>query len=501
MKNIVIIFLLTLTTGLPAFAQTCGAGGITLSTQADIDNFAINYPGCTQTLGYVLIEGADITNLNGLSGLTAVGGALIIRTNPALTSLSGLSALTSVGAYLEIRDNDALTNLSGLSALTSVGAISITKNDALTNLSGLSALTSVGTDVYIIDNVALTNLSGLSALTTVGNSLYIVRNPVLTMLSSLSALSTVGNSLYISNNTALVNINELAGLTNVQTVYIESNNALANLSGLSGITSLAGDLNISSNYGLTSLTGLSALTSIGGSLSITSNGVTNLNALSSLTSVGGSLTISGSSSLTNITGLSGITSVGGFVSIIINPLLTSLTGLENINPSTITNLQLRYCNSLSVCELPNICSYLSVPSNPATINDNAANCVSRAAVLAACQALPVELISFTGKQLEKHNVLVWVTASEINNDYFEIERSANGVTFETIGIIKGANNKQQHQYEYRDEHPFVGINYYRLKQVDTDGKFAYSDIIILKNTHKGEVGVYPRANASKSALI
>jgi len=78
MKNLVIA-LLTIHCSLftaHSFSQPCLPSGITFSTQEQIDNFQTNYPNCTEIEGDVIIEGNDITNLDGLSVLTAIGGFL-----------------------------------------------------------------------------------------------------------------------------------------------------------------------------------------------------------------------------------------------------------------------------------------------------------------------------------------------------------------------------------------------------------------------------------------
>ncbi len=91
--------------------------------------------------------------------------------------------------------------------------------------------------------------------------------------------------------------------------------------------------------------------------------------------------------------------------------------------------------------------------------------------------LPVELLSFTGKQVNDDVVLKWTTANEVNNSHFEIERSIDGVNFETIGFEKGNGNINR-TVNYRSidaKATLLGAStlYYRLKQVDFDGKFEY----------------------------
>ncbi|MCD6366177.1 MAG: T9SS type A sorting domain-containing protein, partial [Bacteroidales bacterium] len=92
--------------------------------------------------------------------------------------------------------------------------------------------------------------------------------------------------------------------------------------------------------------------------------------------------------------------------------------------------------------------------------------------------LPVELLSFTGKLNGSQVDLLWETASEINNDYFTIERSDDAISFESIGRVDGKGNYNGlSSYSLIDFNPLTGISYYRLKQTDFDGKFSYSNIV------------------------
>ncbi len=91
--------------------------------------------------------------------------------------------------------------------------------------------------------------------------------------------------------------------------------------------------------------------------------------------------------------------------------------------------------------------------------------------------LPVTLTKFTAKAETKTTSLYWETASELNNDKFEIERSTNGKDFLKIGEVKGNGTSQKiNTYSFRDFMPSNGLNYYRLKQVDFNWAYAYSDI-------------------------
>jgi acyl-[acyl carrier protein]--UDP-N-acetylglucosamine O-acyltransferase len=106
--------------------------------QYEIDNFSLNYPGCTELAGTVKISGDDISNLNGLTSITSIGGDLIITENSSLTNLTGLEGLTSLGGTLLINSNPGLISLSGLESLTSIsGNLEVSLNSTLTSLTGI----------------------------------------------------------------------------------------------------------------------------------------------------------------------------------------------------------------------------------------------------------------------------------------------------------------------------------------------------------------------------
>lgn len=572
MKKLIYLYiqLYILSSSFTAYAQTCATGGITFASQADIDNFTTNYPGCTQILGMVRIEGADIVNLNGLSSISSIGGSLDIRNNTILTNLDGLSGINSVGSVLIIYRNPVLQNISALSGMTSVIYVAVDENNALENIQGLSGLTSL-INLDIRNNPSLSSLSELSGLTTISGNVHIVNNDALTDLTGLSGVSGAGGHLVIQGNEALTSIAQLASRTSIGNLDIRDNPALLNLAGLSGITAIngyllirtnqslsslsglpvhftiLGDINISFNPSLTSiaelsgisgalggylrleaipiinLTGLEGITSIpAGYLAIRGTNVLNLDELTGLTgALGGELDIAYNEFLTNVNGLTGITSVGGNLSVIgnygISPastltsiaglsnitsiagrlwirgtFVTDLSGIQNIDPATINLLALEV-NLLSLCEMPNICTYLSNPLNPTSIFSNESNCASRAAIEAACLALPVELMGFTGIRIKEQIELQWKTASEVNNDRFEIQHSKDGIHWSLLGTIlsKNAIEKKKLSYSFVDENPFKGMNYYRLKLIDIDETFEYSNIITVQNTPDSRILMYP----------
>lgn len=92
--------------------------------------------------------------------------------------------------------------------------------------------------------------------------------------------------------------------------------------------------------------------------------------------------------------------------------------------------------------------------------------------------LPIELLSFSAKNIDDREVLLeWSTASETNNDFFTLERTLDGENFEIIGTVNGAGNSTSTlNYSFVDDNPYSGISYYRLKQTDFDGSFAFSEL-------------------------
>jgi len=125
----------------------------------------------------------------------------------------------------------------------------------------------------------------------------------------------------------------------------------------------------------------------------------------------------------------------------------------------------------------------SASSNPFTLNWNLTGGASL-----NCSVLPVEFLSFTGHREEDYHVLEWQTASELNNDYFTLERSVNGEPFTAIGRVNGAGTSTQiNSYSFYDYNPMEGWNYYRLRQTDFNGHSTISNIVAL-NYHTS--GVY-----------
>jgi hypothetical protein len=120
--------------------------------------------------------------------------------------------------------------------------------------------------------------------------------------------------------------------------------------------------------------------------------------------------------------------------------------------------------------------------------------------------LPITYIYFKGKTVAKDNILDWATANEQNSKQFDIERSLTGNNFSKIGFVHAAGNSTQTRtYQYTD-HDIDKLNsgymFYRLKQIDIDGKFTYSNIVRLNYIQKGSPTiVYPNPTSSSITIL
>lgn len=374
-----VVFLFTLMLLSAKADAQCPTGGVALTTQAQVNQFIIDYPNCTEIAGYLFIgstgtisnitdlsplnnietvrgnfniERNAIATINGLNNLTRVEGYVYIGLNPSLTQINNLNSLTSIGNSLNIRDNASLNNISGLNNLTNTGEyFQIRNNETLTSISGLSKLNNVGGYFNIYDNVQLTSLNGLENLTSISSDIDIRGNTILTDISALqnTTFNPSGNfGLTILNNPSLAVCNlpnfcaYLANDASTHPRNISGN--LANcLDEAAVITACTlspcppGDIRLRTqadvnqfvaNYpNCTEIEGLLRIGADDGS----SSDITNISGLSNLNKIGTILFIQNNGVLQNLDGLQGLTQLGGRLFIGINAQLQNIDGLNNIS--------------------------------------------------------------------------------------------------------------------------------------------------------------------------
>jgi hypothetical protein len=219
------IYLLAISLCISLFSYgQCPPGNIGLLSQSDIDNFALDYPGCTQLNNALGISGNSVTNLNGLSqiegiGTTGAGGPLIISC-PNLTNLSGLDNLTFVGGSVSIA-NTGITNFNGLGSLVNVrGTINIDGNPNIVDFTGLDAL-EFAEGLQAINCEQLISFNGLGVIVPefFPSSINISSNPNLPNLNGLEGWQQVGN-FTVSDNAILNSIDAVADMELFGTINI-----------------------------------------------------------------------------------------------------------------------------------------------------------------------------------------------------------------------------------------------------------------------------------------
>jgi hypothetical protein len=140
---------------------------------------------------------------------------------------------------------------------------------------------------------------------------------------------------------------------------------------------------------------------------------------------------------------------------------------------------------------------VSVVSGSTTVSTDAVSITSTGVQTLICTALPLNLLSFNATLQNKSVMLQWKTAQEVNTSYFSIEKSQNGKTFSGFKQVPAAGNTPGiSTYSATDDQPLAGTSWYRLKMVDKDGQFAYSDAVEINNLLQRTISINPNPVAS-----
>lgn len=117
--------------------------------------------------------------------------------------------------------------------------------------------------------------------------------------------------------------------------------------------------------------------------------------------------------------------------------------------------------------------------------------------------MPLDLLSFDARLVNCNVVLNWITGSEFDTDYFDVEYSTNGEEFKSVGRIEASGNSETiRSYSFDSREALVGNHYYRLKMVDLDGSFTYSDISTVKfDCYKNELTIQPNVSTSGNITV
>lgn len=180
-------------------------------------------------------------------------------------------------------------------------------------------------------------------------------------------------------------------------------------------------------------------------------------------------TLSGTVNIGAMNKYFGVFQVGGT-----SPQYTAVynyTGNPDVTAGNENSLALFKRNNNSITSWADGAASLDVTANTLTLTGQ-----STEYIMGSTGILPLHLLSFSAVKQGEDVLLQWQTADEINTSHFEIERSNDAVVFKKISSINAAENSGTHNYNFTDNAPAKGINYYRLKQVDKDGRYTYSPI-------------------------
>lgn len=235
--------------------------GVSISTQSEIDNFAANYPGCSE-FEFIRIEGSQstITNLSSLNQIEIITNEFYVEVTDII-DFTGLENLGFIGGEIFISGNYSLINFNGLSNLQSIGgAFSSYNNIEQQDFSGLNSLSQINARFQSVGNLSLQSFHGLENVVDVNGSLFIVRNDLLINLQGFDQLVSLGGTFSIDHNQNLI---DLTGLNNLSSIggqfQITDNPNLQTLNGLEHLETLGSAENNFHIFGNENLISIDAL--------------------------------------------------------------------------------------------------------------------------------------------------------------------------------------------------------------------------------------------------
>ncbi len=384
MKSKLIVLLIITMLG-QTRAQCPLPGDYRLSTQAQINDFLLEYPDCEELDGNLTIGqfiqpvSTDINDLTGFKNLKRVNGDFRLREVDNIELFDGLQNIEFIGGDLYIASNDNLRNLSTFEKLDSImGDIRLSNNSSIDTMFVINTINYIGGAILILDNQNLKSIDGLKQIKTVIGNLEIVNNPLLVNLNGLNAIMSVNGKTHIYN-TGIVNLNELSNLTQIygwlSGLSIANNISLESIVGLDNLSSIDGFLKLKNNPKLASITPLDSLHYIGGFFEISESVIENFNGLENVKIGMGSIVIMDNQILTSLDNLNIHKTVHGNIRIIGNENLVKITSLIEID-SIVGGFSV--FNNTSLTDCSSICRLLKdgYVENPVIVSNNLEGCNS-----------------------------------------------------------------------------------------------------------------------------
>ncbi len=333
------------------------AGSVTLTTQAEVDNYITNTLGSCGVIegnvtingtitdlsgfsnvhtifGDLYLEGNIVDDLSGFNALITIDGDFTLKNMSNTTSIADFSNITDLGGNFEVNNLDQLTDISILNQVTSIPNITITGNGMLSTIA-FDELQTMSSRLSVTFNGQLSTIS-VPKLTQMSGEFRMNNNGAAMTSLTLPLLESTGNFL-IADMNGLQSINVPELLTVMGRLSIGSCVALTTLT-LPKLTSIVNDFSIDNSSSLNSITA-TVLSTISGAALFHDMAVTDLSFLSSVTSIGGGLSLTDMTVLNTIQGMDNLTTFGGF-NISDCDLVTNLEGFPKLAVTSINSLNI-----------------------------------------------------------------------------------------------------------------------------------------------------------------
>ena len=363
-----------------AAAQDCPTENVVLTSQEQVDSFAIKYPDCTAVDVRITVgPSQDIINLDGLANLSVVG-ILFVGGNEALRSIAGLTNLESA-EVITFSQNPLMQNLEGLENLHTVStAFSVITNRSLKDISAVSNIDSLGL-VYIRFNDSLEQIVGFDNIKTLDH-FYIDFNTSLELFDAFHNVREIEDDLTIETSSNLTDFSGFGQLAHLGNLNIVANPRLRHVPTFSSLLSVE-RLQIQNNDSLQTIEGFDVLDVISKQFSISENRqLQEIDAFASLDTIR-EFTMNGLHSLNNLGTFESLKYIGGGLRILNNSTLEDISGLANVDPASVDSLRIVSNPMLSECNNEFLCNYIDT-SLLTTIGNNAINCNSIDEVRMSC---------------------------------------------------------------------------------------------------------------------
>lgn len=501
MRNL--LFIITLVFNLTVITSQvkaeCPTGNVELLSQAAVNTFVAEHAACNTIPGDLKISGNDITDLSGLSFITNIIGKIDILDNNILTNLTGLDNVTFIGESLNITGNTMLTTCqaSGLCSFVSTcGTVAVANN-----ASGCNDQFDIKRLCFNPENAL--NFDGVDDIVLVPSSPSLdINSDQMTMefwvkLTELPS-EISGDFSYIYGSTDDSYIFYLDKANSELRFKLTDEDGTTERPGI-----YEGDLTVGTWHHIAAVyyapQGIVLIYLDGNQ----KDSHKNVNLTDDNVKTGQVATFGGKQGSTMEQFSGAIDEIR-----IWSDARTVSEISDNMNSDVSpqsANLLAYWRANQGASEGDNSCENVLIDytgnANHASLQNFDLSGGSSNWVVAIPAILPIELTHFSGVPTDRGVTLNWQTAIERNNDGFDIERSADGSSWKTIDFVEGfGTSDTEKNYTYNDNFAQEGINYYRLKQIDYDGAFTYSEMIsITKKATVTGIQLYP--NPSRDIIF